>query len=422
MKTLGVMLATSLFLAIMNQPLTAQSAPHPLQSSPVPPWFFGMETHNVQPWPVVPFYAVRLWDTGTTWSALNPSEGVYDWTTLDRWLQATQTNGVGVLLTLAMTPSWASSIPDDPRCHYGPGECDPPNDLNADGTGTDQYWKDFVRAVATHAAGRIRYWEIWDEPNNYFYWEGTFAQMARMAKDARTIILRIDPRAKITTPPVAVVKRWWDGYAAAGGLQYADIIAFHGGVRSNCDEAPRAEDLVYTLGVFRTMLAGFHQQAKPIWDTEAQWGDIRRNCFTDQDLQAAFLGQFYLLHRSLRISRFFWYSYADPYIGQLFDSNTGQLTKAGVAYQQIHEWLLGNTLSTNCSASGTIWTCGLTGPAGYLAEVIWDTAETCSNGKCQTVKYQVKNIYTQYRTLSGQTIPITHNQVPIGAKPILVEN
>ena len=433
MKTLGLMLVMFVSVAVLNQPLIAQSnlelsQDNPglshLRTHPVPSWFFQIETHGVKPWPAFPVAGLRLWDTGTKWSDLNPSDGVYDWTQLDKWLSAAKQHGTNeILYTLAMTPQWASSSPGDTTCRYSPGACDPPEDLNPDGSGTDQHFKDFVRAIATHAAGRIGYWEIWNEPAMGFYWNGTFAQMARMAQDARTVVLSIDPKAKLLTPPNgaedAWAQKWWTGYGAAGGLQYADIAALHGGPHSDCGNPPQAADFIPIVQNLRTILASFHQ-GKPIWDTESNWGDVNKNCFTDPDLQAAFLAQFHFLHRSMEVVRLYWYSYADPNVGQLFDTNTGELTKGGVAYQQVQNWMLEKTLR-GCSSNNTIWTCRFTTLHGYVGEAIWDTAQSCSHGSCQTVGYPVGKIYTQYRTLSGETVPITNGEVPIGAKPILVE-
>ena len=110
---------------------------------------------------------------------------------LDQWLSVDQENGDSVLFTLGMTPQWASSRPSDNSCRHGPGQCDPPHDLNPDGWGTDQHWKDFIKGVITHVNGRIRHWEIWNEPQAPNSWTGTYPQMVRMAQDARTILRQL---------------------------------------------------------------------------------------------------------------------------------------------------------------------------------------------------------------------------------------
>jgi hypothetical protein len=88
----------------------------------------------------------------------------------------------------------------------------------------------------------------------------------------------------------------------------------------------------------------------------------------------------------------------------------------------MYDWLVGAQLISACTANGTVWTCQLSRPGGYQAEAIWDTAENCQQGSCDTIEYNVDAQYTRYRTLDGETIPITDSKVPIGVKPILVEN
>jgi hypothetical protein len=423
-------LAILLILVIIHSQVQAQppriDSPGE-EARPVPDFFFGMTFGLIDRWPVVPFYNVRLHDTRTGWAILNPSDGVYDWTSLDRWMEGSQQHGAGPMLyTFSQTPQWASSNPNDRTCRYGPGECDPPNDLNPDGTGTNQHWKDFVSALARHAAGptKIRFWEMWNEPRNTFYWTGTAAQLVRMAKDARTIILNVDPKAKLLTPPEVYAspyyEKWWKAYADAGGLQYADILAVHGGIPTGpptCGKYPLAADFLDMIENFKVFLKGYGVN-KPIWDTEEDWGNTERDCFTDLDLQSAFLAQVYVFHRSAGVRRLFWYVPT----GKLFDLKTGAPLKPGIAYEQVHGWMMGNALANGCSATGTMWTCSFTGPNGYQSETVWDTSETCGHGVCQTVPYAVDPSYTQYRTLSGDTIAITNHEVPIGAKPILLEN
>lgn len=441
MKTLlsaALTLAVLFILTGANDPLQARSQLDPGTSEllpinkppSVPERFFGMSTHSLRDWPTVPMSDVRLWNTGTNWAVLNPQDGVYDWTILDKWLAATQEHGVShVMYTLAMTPQWASSNPNDQTCKFSPGACDPPDDLNTDGSGTDQHWKNFVTAVAIHAAGRIKLWEVWNEPVNAFFWNGTFAQMVRMAQDARTIILSIDPTSRMLTPPNGANKafgeKWWKSYAALGGLQYADIIGMHGYVNlppQQCGNYPKASDFIIAVNNLKSIMATYNASDKPIFDTESSWGHAAELCFTDPDLQAAFLAQFYLFHRSSGVRRLYWFAYDDGRTGQLYDPATKTLNEAGVAYQQVYTWMLGNTMTEHCSSVGNVWTCGFSGGKGYLAQAIWDADESCSQGKCQTINYQVDKSYTQYRTLDGKTIPINNNEVPIGAKPILLEN
>ncbi|MGD0512881.1 MAG: endo-1,4-beta-xylanase [Terriglobales bacterium] len=428
MKKNRVWLFAILFALLQCLAIPELNAQTPGNAKPIPAEFFGMSTHWFQPWPVIEFAGLRLWSTQTKWSDLNPAVGVYDWTTLDSFLNAAKQHGeTDTLMTLAMTPQWASSKPNDTTCDFGPGQCDPPDDLNADGSGTDQHWKDYVAAVATHVDGQIKYWEIWNEPAMFYFWNGTFAQLTRMAKDARAVILSIEPQSKFLSPPNGAgdewVLKWWAQYAQAGGLQYADIAAVHGGPHAEyCGDVPQASDFIAVVQNLRSVLAAFNQ-SKPIWDTESNWGDAVKECFKDQDLQAAFLAQWYMFHASLDIPRFYWFAYDDGTVGQLWNPATGKLDEGGVAYGYVRDWMLGATMTKSCTTSGnSIWTCNFSGPDGYLAQAIWDTAEKCSAGTCQTLTRTVNSTYTQYRTLAGETINITNHQAPIGAKPIFMEN
>ena len=51
------------------------------------------------------------------------------------------------------------------------------------------YWDNYVTAIATHAAGRIKYWELWNEPNEATYC-GDMPTIITMAQHAYQIIKR----------------------------------------------------------------------------------------------------------------------------------------------------------------------------------------------------------------------------------------
>jgi len=378
-----------------------------------------------QPWPQVSFGSLRLWDTATNWNQINIANGVYDFSLLDQWLSTANQHGVQDLLyTFGKTPQWASSRPNDQRCanDWGPGACDPPDDLNPDGSGSDQHWKDFVSALATHVGTSIKYWEIWNEPSSSNHWTGTVAQMVRMAQDARTAILTANPAAVLLTPPGQGA--WMSNYLAAGGGTVADVVTFHGYPQATCSAPPVAASILQAVSATQALMtaAGIN---KPIWDTEASWGYEQKDCFNDLDQQAAFLAQFYLLHLSAGVQRFYWYQWNNPAIGTLWvpgPGPQGTVLKPGVAYQQLFSWVVGHSLVSACTVSGTQWQCQLNGSGGYQSEAIWDTSQTCNNGSCTTENVTVPSTYLHYHDLSGNTFSVINNVVPVGLKPILLVN
>ena len=96
-----------------------------------------------------------------------------------------------MIYTLGRTPQWASSQPNAPG-PYGPGQCAPPSDLSN--------WDNYVNAIVTHVAGKIKYWELWNEPNDPKYYCGDIPTMVTMAQHAAQIIKSIDPTALVLSP------------------------------------------------------------------------------------------------------------------------------------------------------------------------------------------------------------------------------
>jgi polysaccharide biosynthesis protein PslG len=409
-------------------------------NGPIPATLFGLHMHKPmilrnQPWPTVPFGAGRLWDTGTYWAEINIADGKYDWDLLDKWLARFHEHDIDDLLyTFGRAPQWASSRPNDSDCALAGsakpmGDCDPPNDLKPDGTGPNQHWKDFVTAIATHSknsrTSHIRYWEIYNEPNQEKQWKGTNAQMIRMAKDAREIILGIDPHAVIVTPPGSVkfYQSWMENYLHDGGGKNEDVMAVHAYVHTGKPGVyPVAADIIPGLKSLRKMMEDRGLASMPLFDTESSWGRARVMGFeNDDDFQAGFLAQFYLLHWSQGISRLYWYCWNNGEIGTLWSpdpdnpSAPGRVHKAAGAYEQTYHWMVGATMNPLCSQAGDgIWTCGLTRPGGYEALAVWST----SGNKSYTANAKFK----KFRDLDGNTTTITGGKVNIGFKPILLQN
>ncbi len=408
----------------------------------LPASVFGLHVNQINsPWPTVPFASYRSQDSGyIKWADISTAKQTYDWNTFDSWITRAESNGQDIMYTLFMTPTWASSRgvktkSPDYGCVYanvsGPGGCDPPDDLNADGSGTDQHWKDFITAMMNHVGpGRIKYWELWNEFNNPVEWAGSQAQMLRMAQDAYGILKLRDSNALLTTPsvstPIFAVDSYLLPYLQSGGGTYADIIAVHGYIHLNdvCpNSCPDPQMIATVLDKTRDAMAASGQKYKPLFDTEGSWGQGTN--MTDPDMQVAFTARYFLIQaagtaKSRGFDKFYWYGWDFRDTGSFYDSQTGALTASGAAYRQLHNWMVGATLS-GCSSQASQWTCSMT-RSGYQAEAIWDGSQTCSNGTCSTLAVSVSPIYVQYRDLAGHVTAISNGTVPIGLKPILLES
>ena len=470
---------------------------------PVANTFFGMHLHSVaSAVPGTMEGAGRIWDSNAAqWPNLNTASGTFVWTKLDNVLASYKNAGINdILYTLWRVPEWASSNPTDTTCDYaniGPayyGACDLPTDLNADGTGTNLTWRNWVQNIAQHVNdptylqthAKISYWE----PCNECYrsptldpgygsggaqvaYRGTYDQLVRMMQDARCIILGnsndpitalnttcgqagypvigIDPTAKMVMPstsPIQVGKNnppypqvmqnllyctcannscsksstgCTTGSAGSGAV---DVLSVH--IYPN---AYTPEQIPGEVAIVRSYLNP-PELAKPLWSDEGGWGQntaAGQIGNGDPDLEAAWIARFHIMMWASGLGRAYWYEWDNPAYGALWSPTSitncttpftsGYICSGGIAYQQVHDWLVGSTL-TNCSASGTTWTCNLQ-YNGAAAQIVWDTSQTCSNGTCGTIQYSVSGTFNTYKDLAGTSHGIS-GTVPVGIKPILL--
>jgi hypothetical protein len=393
----------------------------------IPPSLFDMTINKATtPWPTDTFYGERLLGTGTLWGDIETANGVYNWSTLNKFVADAQSHGVDLIYTFLGVPRWASSNPNDATCSSWNGACDPPSDLNSDGTGSNAQWDTFVSAIATQVGTKVKYWELWDEPNSANYanpktW--TTAQWIRMAQDMRQIILSINPNAVIVSPGTIPGVSWLTSFLAAGGGQYVNVIAFHG-------YANPPESVVSLITPVQAAMQAGGAGSLPLWNTEGGWG--LNTALSDPNMQAGSVARLYLLNAANGVARFYWYGWDFSNRGTMWQTtsstgcmtpnNGGYICLSGIAYAKVYNWMDGAVLS-GCSSAGTIWTCTLARPGGYFAQVMWDSSQSCSSGVCQTTSYTPSAQFIQYRDLNGNTYPLNGSTtVPLGAEPIILEN
>ena len=182
--------------------------------------------------------------------------------------------------------------PNGPRrspmlpARIGPGQCAPPSDLSV--------WDNYLRAIVTHAAGKIRYWEIWNEPQSTEDYCGDIPTMVTMAQHASRIIKSIDPNALILSPAAngGPGPAWLASFLAAGGSNYVDVIAFHG------YWSAQAEDVVGVIANFKAAMVANGAAGKPMWDTESSWAGFGTLPTPTMSAQVGFIAKDYILHWS----------------------------------------------------------------------------------------------------------------------------
>lgn len=361
----------------------------------IPPTYFGMTINAIglpRPWPELKFAGVRLWGA-IYWAQVNPAPGIFNWARFDAILAAAEREKVDVVIDLGFTPRWAATVKDAPPA-FAPGASSPPADLAS--------WDAWVRAAVTRAAGRIKYWEIWNEPEDPKYYSGDVATMVRMQQRAYEIIKEIDPTLIVLTPASNGTPegyRWQQAFMAQGGGQYADVFAFHGYVSE-------PEAVTEVVARFRQILAAQGLSAKPIWDTEAGWSSA-------QDNQDGYLARAYILKWISGIDRFYWYEFAGGGhdFGKLWERARG-LLPGGIAYRSVQSWLVGTAVLAVTRSPPSTWRVELRLHDGRNGVILWTTGGPAI--------YRVEPRYVSYQSLDGSERPIADGAVEISPRPVLL--
>jgi hypothetical protein len=362
----------------------------------IPLNYFGLHIlHLIQykdtNWPNVPFGTWHLWDAHVSWNFLEPQRGVYDFSLLDQYVTIAQQRNVDLVLTLAVTPPWADNGVD--------GGTAPPSDIND--------WKTFVDVIAHRYAGKIHYYEIWNEPDHSAWYTGTLSEMLAMHQAAYAAIKAADPTNKVLSPPVngdAAGLAWLNQYLAAGAGQYIDIYSFHLYVGSY------PETMVPKYQGLQSILAQYGESQKPVWNTEAGWPFYTMTT----ELSAEYVARAYLVNWALGLQRFTIYAWDHPRLGI---APGGVDTPMTAAYTQVGRWLL-NAKMTQCIEYGAgVWIADITFANGAQAKIAWYPSGTTELDPSHV------NGAVDYQTLDGQTVKIGVGGagVQVSRSPILLE-
>ncbi|MBU2595430.1 hypothetical protein KJ713_01185 [Patescibacteria group bacterium] len=229
------------------------------------------------------------------WQMVEPQEGQVDFTQIDEMYQQFQENDVYLVVTIKPFVNW-----DQNKCHDSTYEADfmgPQKDQHAKikvGKPCDmEKYKTILAKVVERYDGDgvddmpgltlpIKYWEIMNEPEmqggstggvgeELKFYVGTPAEYLDILKASYETIKKIDSDAKVLHAGMAGMQPnfqdFWNPIFSADGGNYFDVANIH-----SINTDAKREDM-YVIK-FKKYLESFGIKNKPIFVTEAQFGEL----------------------------------------------------------------------------------------------------------------------------------------------------
>jgi len=138
----------------------------------------------------------------------------------------------------------------------------------------DRFTPQRAREVMEHVKGRVRYVELFNEPNFSFSPED-YVKRAQPVYDA---IKAVDPTVSVLGPAVCGISpKWYEAFYKAGGRTTCDILSVHD---YEGHESISPEHWVWKMGELRRIMALYGDEKKPIWQTERAISSVRGGLLT----------------------------------------------------------------------------------------------------------------------------------------------
>jgi hypothetical protein len=194
------------------------------------------------------------------WDDLEPERGQYKWDAADALVRvAVDEFGMRLTPYVCYTPKWNVTAKGEG------GWKSPPEDVGAFG--------EVMRRLAERYRGKIDSWEIWNEPDNVDYWQGTAEQYAELLRAGSDGVRRGNAGAKVVFGGIA-----WETdfvrevFAEHEGAKYVDVVNAHAYFETWSPEGTeRLPDYVARL----KQIVREYGEDEPIWLNEVGYSNHR---------------------------------------------------------------------------------------------------------------------------------------------------
>ncbi|HMA34852.1 MAG TPA: hypothetical protein VKY74_10275 [Chloroflexia bacterium] len=175
---------------------------------------------------------------------------VYNWSALDQVVDDVRAMGAQPLMCLSYTPPALS--PDG-------SPIQPPTSLDD--------WRQLVQATVRHfnidRGLGIQYWEVWNEPDQWGFWRGSWPDYLQLYDVTREAVHAVDPQARVGGPARANFDpgalNWFLSHqeqpGSAGGVDFLSWHAYGFAPQSIADQIGTVRNLLATHPTLRPELA-----------------------------------------------------------------------------------------------------------------------------------------------------------------------
>jgi len=232
-----------------------------------------------------------------SWGGIEPRPGEFNWSRLDSFVDGMKEIGVEILPILDYTVRWATTAPDiaERPDMYMP-------DVDA--------FTNYVSKCVARYRGKIKYWEIWNEPNIPLFWKPYPCEedYVKLLKASYVAAKEADPTCSVLAGGISGVDNWWyQRLYELGAWDYFDIVNIH--PYTGEDELDRGNYL-NQLRAVKEMTQRYGGD-KPIWITEVgSWATDPEDP-ESYDLQARALAKMYVETIASRaVDKVFFYNFS----------------------------------------------------------------------------------------------------------------
>jgi hypothetical protein len=223
-----------------------------------------------------------------SWSRIEPEKGRFEWDYYDRLLACARRHGITVYAIVGYWSRWTKPYTDE-----GIGD-----------------YVNFLKELVKRYGKEIRQWEIWNEPN-IFFWQGPKDLYASLLKRSHAAVKELDPSAEVLGLSTAGIDFPYIERMLGLGAPF-DILTIHP-YRRALDDRAFIDDLKRVSDLVRLP----DGRRRPVWLTEMGWAThFPHNAFGQDFAPNTLRAQAELIVRTYLCSivsgvepRTFWYDF-----------------------------------------------------------------------------------------------------------------